>query len=124
MRLLLDSHVVLWWSEDSPRLSPAWAELLAEPANEIFISAASVWEIEIKKRIGKITVATTLVDVAQNEGITILDITPTDAVLAGSLDWGHKDPFDRMLVAQALERGLTILSFDAAMRTAPGVRFL
>lgn len=88
------------------------------------MSAASVWEIEIKKRIGKFSLPTTLIAVAEKEGITMLDITAKDAALAGSMDWDHKDPFDRMLIAQASERGLTVVTTDAAMRTAPGVRFL
>jgi len=124
VKLVLDSHVLIWRSQDSDRLPPRWAALITDSDTEVFVSAASVWEVEIKKHTGKLALASTLITLCEDEQMTILDITPADAVLAGSMEWSHKDPFDRMLVAQARERGLTIATTDAAMLTAPGVRFL
>lgn len=124
MRLLLDSHVLLWWSERRARLPAAWAADIADPRNEVLLSAASVWEIEMKRRSGKLDLPVTLDEIATAAGIRALDITAEDAVIAGALDWAHKDPFDRMLVAQALRRGLTLVTADESMLSAPGVRFL
>lgn len=124
MRLLVDSHVVMWWSGKNRRLPQRWAEVMEGSENEVFLSAASVWETEIKRRSGKLHLPVSLTEVAEAERMTVLDITAADALLAGSLDWDHKDPFDRMLVAQARERGLTIVTADESMLTAPGVRFL
>jgi PIN domain nuclease of toxin-antitoxin system len=90
----------------------------------MFVSAASVWESELKKRTGKLTFASTIIQISDENGFSLLDVSPADGSLAGSLDWVHKDPFDRMLIAQALERGLAVVTADDAMRTAPGVRFL
>ena len=124
MRLLLDSHVLLWWPHGNSRIRASWADAIGDPNNECFVSAVTAWEIEVKKRAGKLDFASTVPDVAADFGFVTLDISPHDAGLAGSLDWEHKDPFDRMLVAQALRRELTLVTGDDAMLTAPGVRFL
>lgn len=88
------------------------------------MSAVTAWEIEVKKRSGRLEFSSSIFEVAADNEFTTLDISVADASLAGSLDWDHKDPFDRMLVAQALERGLTLVTADESMRSAPGVRFL
>ena len=105
-------------------MTPSWADAIRDPSNEMFVSAASVWESELKKRSRKLTFTSTLIQVSVENGFTLLDISPADGSLAGSLDWDHKDPFDRMLIAQASERNLTVITADDAMRSAPGVRFL
>lgn len=124
MRLLLDTHVVLWWSRGDGPIRPSWTEAILDPSNESIVSAVTAWEIEVKKRSGRLEFSSSVFEVAADNEFTTLDISVADASLAGSLDWDHKDPFDRMLVAQALERGLTLVTADESMRSAPGVRFL
>ncbi|MBU1587089.1 MAG: type II toxin-antitoxin system VapC family toxin [Actinobacteria bacterium] len=124
MRLLLDTHVVLWWSRGDRPIRPSWTEAILDPSNESIVSAVTAWEIEVKKRSGRLEFSSSIFEVAADNEFTTLDISVADASLAGSLDWDHKDPFDRMLVAQALERGLTLVTADESMRSAPGVRFL
>lgn len=107
MRLLLDTHALIWWVEDSPLLSETARAVIAD--NEVLVSAASAWEVATKFRLGKLPSAQRMArafaaEVAA-EGFTPLPVTLDHASLAGSLDIDHKDPFDRLLVAQArLER--------------------
>lgn len=124
MNLLLDSHVVMWWVEASPRVKGAWLEPLLDSDNTVYVSAATAWEIEIKKRSGKLAFAPNIVDVATEYGWELLAVSGPDAVGAGSLDWDHRDPFDRMLVAQSLARGMVLVTDDAALKSAPGIRTL
>lgn len=124
MRLLLDTHVVLWWARGGGHIRASWVDAISDPSNESFVSAVTAWEIEVKKRAGKLDFASTVHEVAADNDFATLDISVADAAHAGSLDWEHKDPFDRMLVAQARERDLTLVTADASMLTAPGVRFL
>jgi PIN domain nuclease of toxin-antitoxin system len=122
--LLLDTHVVLWWLQGSPRVRPHWVEAVVDADNVVSISAASVWEIEIKKRAGKLDVPFDVIELSEANGFELLSISAGDARLAGSLEWDHRDPFDRMLAAQSLERGMTIVTDDAALIAAPGIRTL
>lgn len=124
MKLLLDTHVVVWWAEGSPRIPAAWVEAIVDPANEALVSAASAWEVEIKKRSGKLAFSPTVLEVAADSGFTLLGISAVDATLAGSLDWDHRDPFDRILAAQSAGLGLTLVTQDQALLSAPGVRAL
>ena len=124
MRLLLDTHVVLWWADGSPRIPAAWVEAIVDPRNEAIVSAATAWEVEIKKKSGKLAFSHRVIDVAAESGFILLGISAEDATLAGSLDWDHRDPFDRLLAAQSVEHGLTLVSQDEALRAAPGVRVL
>jgi PIN domain nuclease of toxin-antitoxin system len=111
VRLLLDTHVVLWWLTDDDTLSAEVKETIDTEA-EVFISAASVWEIAIKQALGKLTGPPDLLDALDRCGLTELPIRSRHAVEAGSLPLLHRDPFDRMLVAQARCDGLTLLSRD------------
>jgi PIN domain nuclease of toxin-antitoxin system len=117
MRLLLDTHTLVWVMNNDPRLGRAARAAIASPANRAFVSAASVWEASIKFRIGKFPEAAVLVDhprkVLESMEIEGLAISLEHARLAGSLVDKNKDPFDRMLAAQALLEGLTIVSMDA-----------
>lgn len=122
MRLLLDTHVLIWWWEGNPRIRGSWAEAIVDPENEALVSAATGWELEIKKRSGKLVFSPTASEVADESGFALLDISARQAELAGSLDWEHRDPFDRLLVAQALDQGLTLITDDEALRAAPGLR--
>lgn len=111
MRLLLDTPVLLWWLADDPALSKRARQLIAnEP--EVFVSAASAWEIAIKRALGKLEAPDDLLEVLDAGGIGRLPIDVEHAVAAGALPRHHDDPFDRMLVAQAQHEGLTLLTSD------------
>ena len=116
MRVLLDTHAFLWWIADSARLSGAARRAIEDDANTIFVSAASAWEIATKHRIGKLAQAEAVaLDVAGSiagQGFEGLAMTVDDAERAGRLPGPHRDPFDRVLIAQALARNLTIVSVD------------
>jgi PIN domain nuclease of toxin-antitoxin system len=118
MRLLIDTHALLWWLTDDPSLPASARKHLLRPGNTILVSAASAWEIATKFRIGKLPDAGDLLaDFAgylARERFESLPISTDHAVRAGLLPGPHKDPFDRMLIAQAQAEGLPILSNDAA----------
>lgn len=117
-RLLLDTHAFLWWLENDAGLSPAAAAAIADPANAVHVSAASVWEITTKHRLGKLPgAALVAADVAAQvtaEGFLALSVGFAHAQHAGSLQGPHKDPFDRMLIAQALLEGMPLVSNERA----------
>lgn len=114
MRLLLDTHALLWAFLDSPRLSDTARAAIASAANEKLISAASAMEVTLKHRRGKLDEAAPFLRdgrmVLEGLDFTPLHISMDHASLAGSLDIPHKDPFDRILIAQALAEGLTLVS--------------
>ena len=114
MILLLDAHAVLWWLADDPTLSPAARSAIRDPANDTVVSAASVWEIEIKRAIGKLEAPDGIVAAIERSGFGGLPITLADAERAGRLPPHHRDPFDRMLVAQAARLDAVIVTRDAA----------
>lgn len=113
MRLLLDTHVLLWALLNDPRLTPAQREAI--DAGELYISAATVWEVGIKRAIGKLSVPEDLFDIAVDAGCRPLPISWTHAEAAAALPMHHADPFDRMLIAQARCEGLRLASSDAKM---------
>lgn len=105
MRLLIDTHVFLWWDRQLARIAPSLLAAIEHDATDIFVSAASVWEIAIKRAIGKIGFSQHIVGVIAAYGFDVLPITGEHAEYAGELPRHHADPFDRLLVAQAyLER--------------------
>ena len=114
MDLLLDTHAFLWWSEDNGQLSADARRAIEDDTNVILISAASAWEIATKYRLGKLPGAEALArDVPgaiSSQGFAELSITVADAVRAGALPGPHRDPFDRMLIAQARARDLVLVS--------------
>ena len=118
VRALLDTHALLWWVADSRRLSDSARRVIACEENDILVSAASAWEIATKVRLGRLTIADTvtanIAGVIASQGFEELPISVADAERAGRLPGPHQDPFDRMLIAQALIRDLTIVSVDAA----------
>lgn len=114
MSLLLDTHVVLWWIYGTPSLPEPVAARIADPGELVVVSAASIWEAAIKAALGKLRVPEALGDVVIDEGFEPLPITFDHAERAGDLPAHHRDPFDRMLVAQALVEGLTIVTHDPA----------
>ena len=124
MNLLLDTSAFLYWSRADSLIPAVWVETIVDPANTVFISAVSAWEIAIKRKVGKLVFDGSTTHAATFHGFTWIDITPVEAEAAGDLDWTHRDPFDRMLVAQAAHRRLVLVTSDAALKTAPGVRTL
>ena len=111
-RLLLDTHVLLWALEDSPELGEKARRAVIDPRNEVFVSAINVWEITIKRSLGKLRGLDNLTTTVEDTGFTPLPITLFHAEQAGNLPMHHRDPFDRMLVAQAQAEGLTIVTKD------------
>lgn len=116
MKLLLDTHLLLWAAENSPRLSLTARALINDPVNDLFFSAASLWEITIKRGLGRDdfkveprVLRRGLVD----NGYTELPITGTHTLTLDLLPPLHRDPFDRILVAQALAEGFTLLTVDS-----------
>jgi PIN domain nuclease of toxin-antitoxin system len=111
--LLLDTHVLLWWLAGS-HLSEALVERIADPGELVVVSAASIWEASIKAALGKLEMPEGLGEAALDEGFEPLAVTFDHAERAGALPAHHRDPFDRMLVAQAQTEGLTIVTHDPA----------
>jgi len=118
MRLLLDTHALLWWLDGDRRLSHKARRAIANQANVILVSAASAWEITTKARLGKLPGATDVAaDVAAcvtDQGFVPLDITLLHAQRAGRLPGEHRDPFDRMLIAQSQMEDVAVISDDEA----------
>lgn len=115
-RFLLDTHVLLWWLADDSKLGTKARADIGDGRNEIYISAASSWEISIKKRNGKLKGPEDIDSIVEQERFLKLPITLVHGEAAGQLPDHHKDPFDRMLIAQALQEGLTILTVDEKLQ--------
>ncbi|MBA2321101.1 MAG: type II toxin-antitoxin system VapC family toxin [Deltaproteobacteria bacterium] len=119
MRVLLDTHVLLWWLLGDDRLSGARRDALANPDTEVWVSAASGWEIATKHRIGKLGLAPRVVhdlpQILAEQHFRVLEISLAHALRAGSLPGAHRDPFDRMLAAQSVLENLPIVSADDAL---------
>lgn len=114
MKLLLDTHAWLWWLGDPDQLAPAAVELIASPDHLVVVSAASVWEVAIKRARGRLQFDGDPAAAVVDNAFEPLPISPAHAARAGDLPPHHRDPFDRMLVAQAALEGLTILTRDPA----------
>jgi PIN domain nuclease of toxin-antitoxin system len=122
VRLLLDTHVVLWALEDHPRLAPASRLLLADPANEFWVSAASAWEIAIKVSLGKLALRRSLATfktAVTEAGFQTLDLTMRHAAAVQGISIRHADPFDRLLLAQCEIETLKLLTADRYLKTLP-----
>ena len=111
-RFLLDTHTLLWWLNDSPQLGPRCRQLISNDRNQVFVSAATTWEISIKMAIGKLRAPEDMDSVVEDEGFSKLPISLYHGQLAGSLPAHHRDPFDRMLIAQAQAEGLILITAD------------
>ncbi len=116
MRLLLDTHTLLWWLSENTSLPASARKLIANKNNDVLVSAASAWEIATKVRLGKLSIA---IDLAQDfsaylerERFAPLEVSVEHGIRAGLLPGPHKDPFDRMLIAQALAENLAVVSND------------
>jgi PIN domain nuclease of toxin-antitoxin system len=114
VKLLLDAHALLWWLADDPELVPDARAAIADPANDVLVSAATVWEIALKRALGKLEAPPDLVAALDDLGFQELPVTGVDGQNAAALDPHHRDPFDRMLVAQALRLDANIVTRDPA----------
>lgn len=124
MRLLLDTHAFLWWRGDDTRLGAAERDAIRDGQNDVFLSAATIWEIAIKHALGRLQIPEPASAAALRLGFEPLPISFTHAEAIAKLPPLHRDPFDRMLVAQARTEGLTLVTHDPAIRSYPGVAFL
>ncbi len=115
---LIDTHVLLWWIFDDPKLCEISRQILKNPAHKIYVSSASAWEISTKYRIGKMPEAKQLLTkyeiLLDKMGFNQLSVTTTHALRAGQLQIEHRDPFDRMLMAQAELESIPIITYDKA----------
>lgn len=120
MRLLLDTHALLWWFTDDQRLSPNAREAMADEGNIILVSAASAWEVATKHRLGKLAEAAEAVsrfdELVAADGFQHLPITHFHCIRAGQYAVDHRDPFDRMLTAQSEPEGVTLVSIDPVFK--------
>lgn len=123
MRLLLDTHALLWWLADDPQLGAASRARIMDSANTVFVSAASAWEFEIKRATGKLEAPDELAATIDSNGFEPLPMMLAHAIRAGRLPPHHADPFDRMLIAQAQAEHLVIVTKDSAF-AAYGVPLL
>jgi len=114
MIVLLDAHALLWWLADDPTLSRQARSVIADPTNDVLVSAATIWEIQIKRAIGKLVAPDGVLAAIETAGFLGLPITLADADEAGRLAPHHRDPFDRMLVAQAQRLEAVIATRDTA----------
>lgn len=111
-RLLLDTHVLLWWLADDPQLGDVARAAIADPRNQVFVSAATPWEIAIKIQLGKLQAPMDMESLIESEGFLPLPISLFHGQQAGHLPSLHRDPFDRMLIAQASAEGLVLVTND------------
>lgn len=120
MRVLLDTHALLWWFTDDPRLSEKARALIGDADNEILVSTASAWEIAAKHRLGKLEEAAEAVirfeELVAADGFTYLPISPRHGLRAGIYHTAHRDPFDRMLAAQAEIESVPLITLDPAFK--------
>jgi PIN domain nuclease of toxin-antitoxin system len=126
VRLLLDTHAFLWFVLNDPSLSAAARALVSDPQNDVLISPATCWEIAIKVSLGKYQLPGPFADfmndqIALND-LTMLPITVGHAAAVASLPFDHKDPFDRLLIAQAIVENIPLLSVDAVFDSCPVTR--
>jgi PIN domain nuclease of toxin-antitoxin system len=123
VNVLVDTHAVLWWLEGSPRLSRKAIAILADAANRRLVSIASLWEISIKLGQGKLPAAglslKDIVDELTRQQFELRHVEPADLIRMQTLPWLHRDPFDRVLIAQALEDGVPMLTVDGAIARYP-----
>ena len=123
MKLLLDTHVFIWADAEPEKLSPNVAGLIKDTDNQLFLSVVSVWEMQIKVQLGKLTLRTdldTLIGEQEaNNGLELLPVVLPHVLALGKLPALHKDPFDRLLVAQTLQEGFALLSHDKLVQQYP-----
>jgi PIN domain nuclease of toxin-antitoxin system len=114
MILILDAHALLWWLRDEPLFDRAAKASIADPANDVIVSAATIWELEIKRALGKLHAPADLIELLEAEEFDCIPILGDDAIRAARLPMHHRDPFDRMILAQALRLDAVVVSRDRA----------
>ena len=123
MKLLLDTHTFIWWDSDPQKLSATVLTQLQSSNNTIFLSVASIWEMQIKHQLGKLPLRLPLADIVedqrQNNNITLLPISSEHVLALDKLPLHHKDPFDRLLISQANREGATLVSKDHLIAAYP-----
>ncbi len=113
MRLLLDTHILLWWLSDDPRLGVRQRGLIADPAQDVLVSVVSLWEIVVKRRIGKLTADIgEVMDAGERAGFVRLGIEPRHLQVLAELPTHHRDPFDHLLIAQAIAEDVVFVTDD------------
>lgn len=115
MKFLLDTHLLLWWLSNSPLLSAPARQLIADPDNTVFVSAVSLWEVWLKSSIGKLRVPSAFAERLAGESFTELPLRAEHTPAVAMLEWHHRDPFDRMLIAQAKCEHLVLLTADKTL---------
>ncbi len=119
MNYLIDTHILIWHAENSPKLSSRFAEILNNPSNNVVVSYASLWEIAIKQSLGKLEISMTLSELEnhlQQNLFTLLQTSVEQLERLQKLPFHHNDPFDRLLIAQAQEEDFTIITEDSNFR--------
>ena len=123
MKLLLDTHIFIWWAGDPSKLSSQALALLQDGTNTLLLSVVSVWEMQIKRQLGKLKLNLPLQDLIANQqqtnGVMILPVKLEHVLALQNLPTPHNDPFDRLLIAQAIVEGATIVTVDAAFASYP-----
>ena len=115
MKLLLDTHTFLWALSEPNRLSKKQIAAMEDPTNKVYVSSISITEIAIKASLGKLELSFDPIDAAERSGFEMLDFSAKDALLLKDLPFHHRDPFDRMLITQALSRKLVFVTQDSLM---------
>lgn len=123
MKLLLDTHVFIWWDSEPGKLSARAFELCQDLENQLILSVASLWEIQIKSQLGKIKLKIPLAKLVEGQqnsnGLSLMPVNATHVYALGNLPSVHKDPFDRLIVAQARVESLCLISHDTILKKYP-----
>lgn len=123
MRYLLDTHTLLWLDAQPDNLSTQAAHIMAAPTNQLFVSLASIWEIQIKSQLGKLDLRVSLEEIIQQQqrvnDVTVFPLNVQHVLRLDALPYLHRDPFDRILIAQALVEDLTIITADSRIAQYP-----
>ena len=117
MKLLLDTHAALWWLSEDERFGETAADQLIDETNQVLLSAVVVWEVAIKRSLGRLEAPEDFASTLLDAGLQPLPVSLDHAAAVEQLPWHHRDPFDRMLVAQASIEGAALVSHDAALRS-------
>ncbi|MPY80012.1 MAG: PIN domain-containing protein [Actinophytocola sp.] len=128
LRLMLDTHVLLWMLTDPARLSAKVRDAVTERSTELLVSSASAWEIATKQRLGKLPQADVLTRAFRQHltrlAVESIPISDEHSLLAGSMEWQHRDPFDRMIAAQCMTESLPLATADEAFKTLVGIEVI
>lgn len=112
MNLILDTHIILWWLDNNEKLPEKYFRLITDSNNICFISSAVIWEISIKSGLGKLEIPGNFTEILQQEGFSELPVSWEHAAMVRQLPFHHKDPFDRLIIAQTIIEDFTLLTVD------------